>query len=105
MVLHRRLAQDPEAFCGFLKLAFRSTHDALPVDSDAEPESPENAEAAEDEPEEQRASQAYRLLTTWQTCPGVGDDGFVVDADFRQRLAAIKAKCADELPPGCWTVK
>lgn len=89
VVLHRRLAQDPEAFCVFLKLAFRSTHDAPQSDSDAETENPKNAR------EEQRASQAYRLLTTWQSCPGVGPDGFVVEADFRQWLAEIKAKCTE----------
>lgn len=89
VVLHRRLAQDPETFCGFLKLAFRSIHHAPPSDSGAETEKPEN------EQEEQRASQAYRLLTTWRTCPGVGPDGFVVEADFRKWLAAIKAKCTE----------
>jgi hypothetical protein len=72
-----------------IKLAFRSIHHAPPSDSGAETEKPEN------EQEEQRASQAYRLLTTWRTCPGVGPDGFVVEADFRKWLAAIKAKCTE----------
>ena len=62
ITLENRLASDPAFFAEVVALVFRSKND-------------EKKDAQLDEQEQSFAHNAYRLLTEWETCPGVLDNG------------------------------
>lgn len=61
-LLHRELARCPQFFAELVALVFR-------------PEGAESREVSDDA--QARASQAYKLLTSWRTVPGSADDGTI----------------------------
>jgi hypothetical protein len=74
--LHHALANDPAFFVEVLSLAFRSS-------------SNEEAEARNQQ-EEGVAENAYRLLSSWTTCPGVDDTGEVSSDRIRQWVTTAR---------------
>ena len=81
-ILEQKLASDPKFFCEILRLIYRSKK--IP-----------KSDEAPTEQKKQVASNAYRLLSEWQTPPGLGADGSF-DADhFKQWLKIIKEECEE----------
>lgn len=81
VTLQRRMASNPAFFCHFVKLV-----------KDGQSGSNDDTDPAL---RERVASNAYRLLSGWGVCPGVGDDGRVVAADFIAWLDHVKRECAE----------
>jgi hypothetical protein len=79
-LLERRLATDPGFFCEVVRLAFRS----------------HNEEGATEAPSEERrakATNAYRLLRSWQRPPGSSEDGALDEAELERWLSAVRDEC------------
>lgn len=79
--LWRCLATEPAFFCKVIRLVFRSK-----MNED---------QSAEDATEDRKniATNAYRLLSNWQTPPGYQSDGKYDGAALNQWLDAVKAEC------------
>jgi hypothetical protein len=80
-LLEKRLASDPDFFCGVIRLIYRS----------------KNEEKNDREPTDQQkaiATNAYRLLHEWHTPPGMQPDGTFSRDHFNQWLDSIKTACS-----------
>lgn len=80
--LERQLAERPEFFCEVIRLVFRS----------------KNAPKSNEEPSEDQkniATNAYSLLSEWQTVPGTTVEGVFDGARFDAWLEAVKRECAE----------
>lgn len=83
--LHRTLAEDPRFFVEILSTVFR------PRSDDESPHEP-------DEPSEQEraaAENAFRLLHSWSTCPGIDDQGEVTLERLRDWVSTARALFAE----------
>jgi len=81
-LLGRRLAIKPEFFCEVIRLVFRSKKE----------------ERSTEELTEERkniATNAYRLLSSWRTPPGSGEDGTYDGDALAAWLVAVKKECSD----------
>ncbi|MDD5325715.1 MAG: hypothetical protein PHR71_10500, partial [Polaromonas sp.] len=78
--LWHRLATEPGFYCEVIRLVFRSKNEDL-----------SSEDATEDRKE--IASNAYRLLSNWQTPPGYQSDGNYDSTALNQWLDAVKAEC------------
>jgi hypothetical protein len=81
-LLWQRLATEPQFFCEVIRLVFRSKMEERPS---AEP----TAETS------RVATNAYRLLSEWQTPPGCQVDGTYDGDAFNHWLAAVKQECIE----------
>jgi hypothetical protein len=80
-LLWRRLATEPGFFCEVIRLVFRSKEEERPSDEVTE--------------ERKRiATNAYRLLSEWQTPPGCQTDGTYDGDAFNRWLDAAKSECS-----------
>ena len=81
-LLSRRLATEPEFFCEVIRIVFRSKKDERPSEESTE--------------ERKRiATNAYRLLSQWQTPPGCQTDGTFDGDTFNRWLDAVKSECSE----------
>jgi len=81
-LLEQRLANNPGFFCEVIRLVFRSRKEERPTE----------------EPQEQAkniATNAYRLLSEWQTPPGSREDGTYDGDALAAWLDAVKEECAE----------
>ena len=67
-LLYRELSQNPDFFVELIKIIFRSDNDET---------------EEQDSSSEGRATQAYRLINSWHSCPGVNSEG-VLDKEVLQ---------------------
>lgn len=81
-MLEQKLSSDPKFFCEILRFIYRSKK--IPK-SDEEPT----------EQKKQIASNAHRLLSEWQTPPGMEPNGSFNAAHFRQWLKDVKEECEE----------
>jgi hypothetical protein len=79
--LHHTLAEDPRFFVEILSMVYRPR-------SDDEPEPPTEQERA-------AAENAFRLLHSWSTCPGVDDKGEVTLDGLRHWVSTARALLAE----------
>lgn len=79
--LHQTLAEDPKFFVDILSMVYRPR-------SDDEPEPATEQERA-------AAENAYRLLHSWSTCPGVDDKGEVTLDGLRHWVGTARALLAE----------
>lgn len=78
--LWHRLATEPGFFCEVIRLVFQSKNENQPTEVTTEDK-------------ENIASNAYRLLSNWQTPPGYQSDGNYEGLALNQWLDAVKAEC------------
>lgn len=81
-LLERRLATEPKFFCEVIQLVFRSKKE----------------ERSTEEPTEERkkiATNAYRLLSEWQTPPGCQVDGSYDGGALSRWLDTVKEECSE----------
>jgi len=78
--LENRLASDPDFFCEFIRLVYRSKKENK---SDKEPTEQEKA----------IATNAYRLLHEWRTPPGMQANGGFSEEHFSKWLESTKTLC------------
>jgi len=79
-LLQRKLATEPEFFCEIIRLIYRSRKVGAP------PPKPTEDEKA-------IATNAWRLLDEWSTCPGTQTDGSFSEEHFTEWLDASKTIC------------
>lgn len=76
-LLHKELAQNPSFFVELISLIFKSENDEI-----------------EDQPSdlEGRATQAYRLISSWHTCPGENFDGTLEKGVLQDWVSKARAE-------------
>lgn len=79
--LHRTLAEDPRFFVEILSMVYRPRSDDEP-----EPATEQERGAAEN---------AFRLLQSWSTCPGIDDQGDVALDQLRDWVSTARALLAE----------
>ncbi len=80
--LERRLADEPSFFCEVIRIIFRSTK----ADGDSTPNTEQDPAIA---------TNAYRLLSEWQTPPGSREHGSFDGAALKDWVAKVKASCEE----------
>jgi hypothetical protein len=80
--LERRLANDPSFFCEVIRIIFRSTKE----DGNSTPKTAQDPAIA---------TNAYRLLSQWQTPPGSREDGSFDGAALKDWVEIVKASCEE----------
>ena len=81
--LHRALAEDPAFFVQMLELVYRPANEP----------SGETEEVSEED--RARASNAYRLLKSWQQSPGVDAEGRIDDRLLRDWVSSARGQLAE----------
>lgn len=81
-LLWQRLATEPKFFCEVVRLVFRSKLEDRPSEEQTEQTS-------------RVATNAYRLLSEWQTPPGYQVDGTYNGDSLNHWLAAVKQECIE----------
>lgn len=98
--LHHFMAKDPAFFVEIVSTVYRPHGDDL--DSDEDEQAPEEAPEEDDALRERRATNAYRLLSSWRQVPGLQPNGRIESAQLREWVDQVSRllRQARRLPAG-----